>query len=442
MKKSGKTLKTIILIVLVAAVVLLAGAISALKPIKMLRVFMKMKSDDCGAVFISQFPLNNYSMTDYEIFFGKKFCKVEVNPDNYVELCEVLAVSYVAEVNDRYVGLSFNNLHESKILKKLIDRRIGANWTFIIEPEYVGMVNYEFEKELGTIQKIVDDFGARDNVLIAWMGWQEAIYCYNRNYDEFGLKSNQVNDIFLETYRLRPGNVGSRCDEFRSTTERMRVEAPEYPDFSDLIIIYAGDSIIANSIPENSIPKLVEERFGNYSLDLSVGGATCAYIATEEDDEEKDLASQIATVPFDDLRESGREYAFVVNVGLNDFFDGFPVYGENEIAYEYSLRKNIYEIRSNAPEAQIFIMSPTYVYGFLGEEQEGVGNSLDDFRQAAQEVAAAFDCVYVDNYTDLGINETNYVDYYVDDMHPNAQGRMVIADNLMKYMTEYYANKY
>ena len=39
------------------------------------------------------------------------------------------------------------------------------------------------------------------------------------------------------------------------------------------------------------------------------------------------------------------------------------------------------------------------------------------------------------NPTYSGINETNYSDYYVDDMHPNQQGRLMYARNLIGYIS-------
>lgn len=430
-QKSNK--KRIAICIIAVLAVLAIGMISMLRPIKMIRVYSDLKSGEYQAIYVSQFPLDNYSMDDYQLFFGEKFYPITVSDKSYLELCEVLALSYVCDVNDRFVGLSFNGFHESKLLRKVIEKRIDNNWTFNIECLYAGKIKSDFGKENTALCNFVDDYSSRGNILIGWMGWQEGIICNYNNFNEFGLLSDQTNDFFLGTYKLTSENVLKRCEELKRSVDSFRNNEYTYPDLSGTTVVYLGDSIIANSVPENSIPALLEQFCNTKSVDVSLGGATGGLVRNESND--NTFYTQIEKVPFEELTESGEQIVFVINFGLNDFFGGSPVYGEDEYSYSYAMKENIERIKEEIPTARIYIMSPTYVFGHNGIKPEGGVNELEDFRQAAIEISEEFGAVYVDNYSDVGINDTNYSDYYVDDMHPNQQGRLMYARNLIGYIS-------
>lgn len=425
-----KKFKFIILFIAIAVV--LTGVISIFKPIKMLRIYSDLKSGEYQALYVSQFPLDNYSMEDYQVFFGEKFYPITVSDKTYLELCEVLAISYKCNVNDRFVGLSLNNLHESKLFDKIIEKRIDDKWTFNIECAFAGKVKNDCGKELTALCNLVDDYAYHDNFLIGWMGWQEGIIGNYNNFDDKGLRANQTNDFFLETYILKSDNVLDRCEEFKRSVSSFKNNEYTYPDLTGTTVVYLGDSIIANSVPENSIPALLEQHCGTKSVDLSVGGASCS--VRPDGGRDNTFYEQFEQIPFEQLKASKRQIAFVINFGLNDFFNGSPAKGEDEYAYAFALRENIEKIREEIPDARIYIMSPTYVFGPNGIKPEGGINDLKEFRQEAKTTAEEIDAVYVDNYNDVGIDETNYSDCYVDDIHPNAQGRLMYARNLIRYM--------
>lgn len=421
------------IIVFVAISLVLVGVVSVLRPIKMLRIYSNLKSGEYQALYVSQFPLDNYSMEDYQVFFGENFYPITVSDKSYLELCEVLAISYKCNVNDRFVGLSLNNLHESKLFDIIIEKRIDDKWIINIECAFAGKVKNDCGKELTALCNLVDDYAYRDNFLIGWMGWQEGIIGNYNNFDDGGLLSNQTNDFFLETYRLKSDNVLDRCEEFKRSVSSFKNNEYTYPDLTGTTVVYLGDSIIANSVPENSIPALLEQFCNTKSVDVSLGGATGGLVRNESND--NTFYTQIEKVPFEELKESREQIVFVINFGLNDFFGGSPVYGEDEYSYSYGMKENIERIKDEIPTARIYIMSPTYVFGHNGIKPEGGVNELEDFRQAAREIAEELGAVYVDNYSDVGIDESNYSDFYVDDVHPNQQGRLIYARNLIGYFS-------
>ena len=70
------------------------------------------------------------------------------------------------------------------------------------------------------------------------------------------------------------------------------------------------------------------------------------------------------------------------------------------------------------------------------------GAKLTDFVAKTKEVADQYNLPFVDNYYELGINQSNIATYFNpnDGVHPNAAGRELIAKHIGDIIVEIYTD--
>lgn len=453
MKASEKKKKHPLLILIPLTVLVIL--VIALKPIKMIQIISDLKGGNYNAVYVSQFDTSNFDFKSYEKFTLDYIYPVKVSAKSYTEMSEVLlTVIKICKIENVYIGLDFENLHNDKMLKFAISHTLNANYDINIEPVYSG--NYEgvlqdtgsatqyrvaanlsdeaTKKRTDAITDLVSTYSAYENVKMSWPGWSKALIVNPANFDKSGLLADQTIDYLLDLYRITPENVSLRCSQYTEAIHEIKESA--YPDLSDVTVVYISDSIIAKTNPEDSIPALMNLFCHTENIDLSVGGAMCAAGGNQPDNR---LRNQIERIPTDKLNSSTNKILVVVNFGLNDFFNSAPAHGDDEYSYEFALKDGIWKIKDMLPGADIFIMSPTFVNSKAGEALSFNGTDvLEDYRDVAKSVAESTDCIYIDNFSELGVNHTNYPEYYVDETHPNQEGRLLYTENLIRHMQDLY----
>ncbi len=142
--------------------------------------------------------------------------------------------------------------------------------------------------------------------------------------------------------------------------------------------------------------------------------------------------------------QDGRRLCFVVNYGLNDYFNGSPVENAGEpldiSTYAGALRSGVRKLRAAYPEAVIILAAPNYVEYFTqGQEKQGAeGGCLTDYVDAAERVAREESVIFMNNYYDLGIDSSNSRFYLADGCHPGDNGRFMYAQALIRLIRSHF----
>lgn len=251
-----------------------------------------------------------------------------------------------------------------------------------------------------------------------------------------------------------------------------------YPgDDSKLQIVFFGDSNIAYDFDDKTIPHRVAERIECDVYNCAVGGTAAAKIntanffdksfdllclynvtkimeiedhqplldffweATQNEQQATGKMEMLTNIDYDEI-----DY-IVISYGLNDYTTGRPINNENpydERTYEGALRSSIERLQKLCPNATIIVSSITYCVFYEngevvedGYERSWGGGHIDDYRDAAEVVAAEYDnVIFMDNLELLGIDRTNYEEYIRDDLHLNVVGQEKYTDILVEIIKE------
>ncbi|MBQ9729464.1 MAG: SGNH/GDSL hydrolase family protein, partial [Clostridia bacterium] len=88
-------------------------------------------------------------------------------------------------------------------------------------------------------------------------------------------------------------------------------------------------------------------------------------------------------------------------------------------------------ITKKYPNADVFCFTVLPCY-------DGSGTLLNKYNNVIRSLAEHFNLPVVDLHSELGITYYNYDAYYLDEIHPNALGMKLIADEFVETMYEYY----
>ncbi len=256
-----------------------------------------------------------------------------------------------------------------------------------------------------------------------------------------------------------------------------------YPgDDEKLQIVFFGDSNIAYDFDNKTIPHRVTERIECNVFNCAVGGTTatkintlnyvdksfdllCLYNITKmmETEDHQPLMDFFGEVTLNEQQATGKmemlvnidyneiDY-IVVSYGLNDYTTGRPISSDDpydESTYEGALRSSIERLRKMCPNATIIVSSITYCVFYEngevvedGYERNWGGGYINDYRDAAEKVAAEFDdVIFMDNLELLEIDKMNCEEYIYDEMHLNAVGQEKYTDCLVETIKENESSK-
>ena len=137
-----------------------------------------------------------------------------------------------------------------------------------------------------------------------------------------------------------------------------------------------------------------------------------------------------------------------INSGTNDFTGSNPADNQQNKysvwTYGGALRKSIETFSKAYPNLKIVICTPTYrVWYNASGEVEHESNTyeinsvkLTDMVQTGKNIAEEYNLLAIDNYYELGIDQTNAKQFLADGVHPNLEGRKKIAEFIAKKLYE------
>lgn len=238
-------------------------------------------------------------------------------------------------------------------------------------------------------------------------------------------------------------------------------------------IVLLGDSILGQVRDETSIAAQLSRSLGKSVYNGAFGGTDMAKMEADRSMSAKkgmlSMGELALAIGYDDfgvqqtlrIRENGTEYfsqavdeladidysqveILVIEHGMNDYFDGVPIYNEDDPYDTYSftgaLRTALKTLIKRYPDMRIVLVTPTYSWKLDKEqtcEEWDVGEGkLKDYVLAEQHVAREFGVELVDLYHNFYRHE-EWDDYKLttlDGVHPNETGRQMIAGKLAEYL--------
>lgn len=298
-----------------------------------------------------------------------------------------------------------------------------------------------------------DDFNTIYNILIHYNNY------FSVNEGIAGLLSMYSNPEYK--YQLTLENYNEILEDFELLVNNCRSGRESvYPDLSDWDVIFFGDSVIAFSTT-SSIPDAFSGLTGAHTYNCGRGGSSASMLQSAfpgipsviDSFLSEDLTPfvnnfQIYTGMSDYFENSdeNRQKCFIINLGLNDYFYGFPVKSDDPYdpnTYTGALRMAIEKLQDAYPNAVIVLMTPNFTSLFNNGLQplSDAGDILPDYVAAVISICHEKNLPFYDSYNLLGINSSNYTEYLMDDCHPNEATRYAMARGLAQLMTAVVAEQ-
>lgn len=478
-EKRGMVLKSVVSVTLIFAVFLLFIIFFQLQKWKDLARF---SHESYSGAFLATYDVSTYSEEDFTTFRGVPTLKADYTIKSWRDLSKYMTEIFSSQnvITNVYLGLDPEIMWNSsrrdnikltenveKYLAPYVSARPDVSFEILLPSpslEYWTEMNEEqVEKKLEAYYWLVDDMSVYSNIKIYFLGAEPWLIMNPGNYlDKFQTNSRISQKIFLhafcdQNYQIVPENAQDVLNSLREQVKQEKETPTIYPDLSDWCIVFFGDSIMEYSSGSFSIPDVVSGLTGGETYNCGEGGIP----ATENPFTKLTFNSMVArfleqdTIGLDEnsnllngLTEymqnehEGKKYCFVLEYGLNDYFNGYAVENTEDKydpeTYAGALRTGIRTLQDAYPDAVILLLTPTYTALFSGgtEINSEMGGTLTDYVEAAVCVAEEMNVYCLDNYTESGISAETQSKYLADGCHPNETGSFLLGTGILKYIDE------
>ncbi|MCM1063920.1 MAG: hypothetical protein NC420_05485 [Eubacterium sp.] len=432
--------------------------------------------DGYDSIFLSMHSPAGYSQEEFSTYHGLNTLAASHEVRNMDELARYLDITFSTDNTVTYVFLlldpemiwnsckqdearwgeelqqglfSFVSAHPGTLFEILLPYPSLAYW--------MDRKPADLETALSAYGSFVEDAYAYTNINTFYMGFEDWILCNPGNYVSDhdvneGIAHRILRTCFCDNaYQVTPVNAPTLFDWLRELTDRERTAPSVYPDLSDRCLVFFGDSVLAINRDSCSIPGCVTGLSGAVTYNCAVGGSS----ASADSPDTGDLPNILPGFLTDYCTEENGSYrfapegedlsdkklCFVFEFGLNDYFKGAPVKNPEDpydiTTYTGGLRSSLKEYMTLFPDADFIIMTPTYTNYFTNgtEHMSDVGGILTDYVVAASNLADELGIYCIDNYNELGINDSNLLDYSSDGCHPNEDGCLLIARHIIRFLS-------
>lgn len=391
------------------------------------------------------------SMQEMQRYFKKIFSSgnavqnvfLLLDPDMIWKSCDQNGSQWDRELQD---GLfSFVSEHPDVNFEIMLPYPSLAYW--------LGMEPAKMKDTLAVYHTFIEDAYEYTNIRTFFMGFANWILVNPDNYfSDFTANNEVTRKIFLTCFcdganQITPINDQILFDMLLDLTDRERYTPTVYPDLSDLCLVFFGDSVIAYGEGSYSITGYVTGFSNAITYNCAIGGSAASTNSPDTNDFPNILTGFLADYCTEENGTwrfspegadlSDKKLYFVLNFGLNDYFKGSAVENPEDpydiTTYTGGLRSCLEEYMALFPDAEFIIMTPTFTeyFSFGTEHNSDVGGILSEYVDAAKALAEELDIYCIDNYHNLGVDETNVRDYTADGCHPNEEGCIRIARHII-----------
>ncbi len=446
----------IILAVLIFGAAFLLGWYLKMKP-----DLERLEKESYDTVFLSMYPTDNYVESDYMYFRGMQAVRCDyVIPNGKVMrwfMDQINATENV--VTTVYLGIDPEKTTKEDIVIMIQENPQIKFEIALAHPQITYWLNMSPEK----CEEILQEY----QVFAQWMiglpnagtyffSGEEWLICNKANYEADGMTNEAVSRFLMcncdnqHPYILKTETIETEINQMRELIRLYREEPITYPDGAGLDIVFFGDSIIANYADSMSVPEVVSSLTGANVYNCGYGGRSAAL--GEKDQypipmiTEALINGDVSALPqeeqvsvgitkFMNREKKDNKLMFVFNLGLNDYFNGYPVDGEDAYditTYSGALRTAIKSLQETYPEATIMLNTPNYtVYFEYGEGiQSENGGNLKEYADAVLQLAEEMNVEVLDNFNELPITAENWQVYLSDGCHLNECGRFLLGTRI------------
>lgn len=437
----------------------------------------RIATADYTSVFFSTFPVDNYTEEDFatyrEIYTLKSsYCIPDMETLNQYF---TLVTQNGREISSIYLGVR-PDIVSAEDLLTLIDTWYGVPFEVIISYPSLKYWQELDDEEYNTTMAAYKDFvntlmpyyesdpWIQGNLSLYFYGGTEWLVSNPNNYEsDFNVNAGIAHSLSMysdknHNYYLTLDNYEETLENFEALVSKSRdaetddKEAPKtYPDLSKWDVVFFGDSITAFE-ETSSISGAFGGLTGAHTYNCAQGGSSAScnsentsslpividhFIAKDTSSYTEDTLIYQGITDYSKNAKKKRQKCFVIDFGMNDFFEGYPV-GDTDSydvnTYTGALRTSIEKLQTEYPDALIVLMTPNFTnyFGNGLEPQSEQGGTLPDYVAAMENLSAMYDLPIYNTYTRLGIDSTNHTEYLVDGCHPNEQTRYRMAQDLAK----------
>lgn len=433
------------------------------------------------AVFCSMDYLPLFSEEDFLTYRGLQVVKYPNHLESFRDVGDTLEsiFAYNPKVNTIYLELNPGVLWEETVAE-------GENWSECMEKYLLKTIKKQkhtvfeillpnpgmdfwlktdenqregyFQTYVEFVQKLADN----ENVLLFYAGAEPWLIRNKDNYtDTFQLNPRLEKHIYISAFcdRIFLVNENMMEDKIRELKEQIadaENTTTGYPNFESWHFVFLGDSIIGLDKGTTSVPGVVSALTGATTYNCGKGGAAAAWNEDAEicflDLVDAIIEENTSKISEEELLHNVEAFlnadyeadklCFLINFGLNDYFNGFPVENPHnpmdQESYVGALKIGVERLKTAWPEAEIVIMPPTYITRF----NEGTdimsdeGRPLEEYRKAAENVSGEMKVFCKNNYEDMGVNLSNAGEYLLDGCHLNDWGKFFLGEQIISFLDE------
>ncbi len=423
----------------------------------------RLQTESYDTIFLSMYSTENYAEGDWAHFRAMDIVKTDyIIPNNgvlqkYIETVKASGNT----VTTVYLGVD-----PKEVAKEEIVLMIQQNPTmhFEVVPAYpqieywTGMSRERCEELIQNYQTFAEWIIPLDNASLYFFSGEEWLICNPKNYEDTFCTNVAVSKFLMcnfdvqHAYLLNDGNIQEKFDEMRSLIAGYRENPIEYPDASAVDIVFLGDSIIGNYTDTLSVPEVVRGLSGAQVFNCGYGGKGAAkneltpisfpeivdaLIAKDTTGLPEEAQVTVGMKAFLERKKAGKQLMFVINFGLNDYFNGVLLESHDAYditSYKGALRAGVRKLQEAYPQAQIVLMTPNFtVYYECGQQQMSEqGSELAEYAAAVLDLAEELHVGVLDNFHELPITEDNWQIYQDDGCHLNERGRFLLGSRIAK----------
>ena len=310
-------------------------------------------------------------------------------------------------------------------------------------------------------------FGTLENVDIYYFGHLDWMIANQGNFVEPTACTEELNQrmialsIWNDAFLLTDDEIVACTEKLEKRIAREKAAEPAV-DLSACEVVFMGDSIIGNYSGSLSIPGALNALVGADTYNCAIGGQAATVAMPEAEVKAFDEAVdyfltgkpedaflqkeqfRAETARFWETSHDASKLIFVISFGLNDYFAGLtvgsPATYDDIYTYSGALYTGVKRLMEAYPDANVVLMTPTFSkdfeYGTAAQSE--VGGTLVQYADAVLAIAEDLKISVMDNYRDLGIDESNVALYLEDGCHYNESGRYLIAEKLAELLTKLY----
>lgn len=459
MKKHKKSILIIGICIVLFAIGI--GAFGLSHYLKMKKDLDRLQTEEYDTLFLSMYATKNYEEEDWMFYRAMDVVRTDYAIPNNRVLQKYMET---AKASGNTVTTVYLGIDPKEIAKEDVVRMIQQNPTMHFEvilayPQidyWTSMGKAECEELIQNYQTFAEWIIPLENASLYLFSSEEWLICNAKNYEDTYCTNTEVSEFLmcnfdlLHAYWLSSENVQVRFDRMRLLVDSYRENPIEYPDAAEVDIVFIGDSIIGHYTNTLSVPEVVSSLSGaqvfncGYSgmsatkigeTDVSLPEAVDALIAKDTTGLPEEVQMTKGMKAFLEREKSGKQLMFVINFGLNDYFNGVPIDGQGAddiTSYRGALRVGVKKLQEAYPDAQIVLMTPNFtIYYECGQQlMSEQGSVLAAYAATVSELAAELGVDVLDNFHELPITEENWQVYQDDGCHLNERGRFILGSRI------------